>query len=139
LLTRQFKFKVFQLQNFEIQSNFSFSSLLVRWIIKNDYADLSQPRSRLKDKDPAHFKSKRPDQGSLTEGEGSVQLASVLKSAPFYVENITYLFKKMICLNEEVSCTEPFPSVSIPWPDLCWEFGESVEHFATVLLNILGT
>jgi hypothetical protein len=35
-------------------------------------------------------------------------------SAHFYIENIIFLFTKTSYLNEEVNCTEPAPSVSIP-------------------------
>ncbi len=31
------------------------------------------------------------------------------------MENIIFLFYKTSNLNEEVNCTEPSPSVSIPW------------------------
>jgi hypothetical protein len=57
-------------------------------------------------------------QGSLTEGEGSVQLTSLyqFRSAAFHIENINiYLYYKTRCLNEEVNCTESSPSVRLPW------------------------
>ena len=56
-------------------------------------------------------------QGSLTEGEGSVRLASLyfyFRSAPSYIESNSYLCYKTISLNEEVNCTEPFHLVSVP-------------------------
>jgi len=36
----------------------------------------------------------------------------------FYTENIIFLFYKTSFHNEEVNCTEPFPSVSIPCLDI---------------------
>jgi hypothetical protein len=62
---------------------------------------------------------KRYTKGSLTQREGykygwppcNIQF----RSAPFYIENIIYHFYKTSSLNEEVNCTEPFHSVSIPW------------------------
>ncbi len=39
----------------------------------------------------------------------------MFRSAPFYIENIIYIFIKTRNLNEEVNRTEPSPSVSIPW------------------------
>jgi len=45
----------------------------------------------------------------ITEGEGSVQLASL-----YYLVQIS-CFKRCY-LNEEVNCTEPSTSVTIPWP-----------------------
>jgi hypothetical protein len=53
-------------------------------------------------------------QGSLTEREGSVRL-TYLCSCAFYDEYRIYLCYKTRYLNEEVNCTEPFPSVSVPW------------------------
>ncbi len=38
-----------------------------------------------------------------------------LRSVAFYIENIIYLCYKTSYLNEEVKCTEPSPSVSVPW------------------------
>ncbi len=35
-------------------------------------------------------------------------------SVPLYIVNIIYIFLPKSYLNEEVSCTEPSPSVSIP-------------------------
>jgi hypothetical protein len=32
-----------------------------------------------------------------------------------FFENFIYLFTKTSYLNEEVNCTDPSPSVSIPW------------------------
>ncbi len=37
------------------------------------------------------------------------------RSAHFYIENMIYLGSKTSYLNEEVNCTEPSPSVSVPW------------------------
>jgi hypothetical protein len=37
-----------------------------------------------------------------------------LDPAAFYFENISDLFHKTSYLNEEVNCTEPLPSVSLP-------------------------
>ncbi len=36
------------------------------------------------------------------------------RSAAFDIENIIYFFYKTSYLNEEVNCTEPYPSVSVP-------------------------
>ncbi len=36
------------------------------------------------------------------------------ESAHFYIESIIYLFNKTSYHNEEVNCTEPSPSVSVP-------------------------
>ncbi len=47
----------------------------------------------------------------------SVPCTNQFRSVPFYIENIIYIFYKTRYTNEEVSCTEPFPSVSIPWLD----------------------
>ncbi len=55
----------------------------------------------------------RSHQGSLTEVEGSVQLTSWW--VHFHIEIIIYLCYKTNCLNEEVNCAEPSPSVSVPW------------------------
>ncbi len=56
--------------------------------------------------------------GSLTEGEGSVQLTFLLLTS---LDQLTFIFKilffhfyKTSYLNEEVNSTEPSPSVSIP-------------------------
>ena len=60
-------------------------------------------------------------QGSLTEREGSVRLTSLhlpVYTSLFKTENIIYLCYKTSYLNEEVNCTEPFPSVSIPCTNL---------------------
>ncbi len=40
------------------------------------------------------------------------------RSAPFYIESIIYLFNETTYFNEEVNCTEPLPSVSIPCPNI---------------------
>ncbi len=62
----------------------------------------------------------RPNQGSLTEGEGSVRSPCTNKfsSAAFTIEHIIYLCYKTTYLNEEVNCTEPPPSFSVPWTDI---------------------
>jgi len=39
---------------------------------------------------------------------------NLFRSAPFYIENIIYILNKTSYLNEEVNCTEPSTSVSIP-------------------------
>jgi hypothetical protein len=41
--------------------------------------------------------------------------ANQFRSAPFCIVNITYLFFQIGIFNEEVNCTEPSPSVSIPF------------------------
>jgi hypothetical protein len=51
-----------------------------------------------------------PNQGTLTEGEGSVQLNSLSKSATFDTEKMIFLFKKTRHLHEEANCTEPSPT-----------------------------
>jgi hypothetical protein len=43
--------------------------------------------------------------------------------APFYIENRNYQFQKK--LSEEVHCTDPFPSVRVPWKELSMTLGES--------------
>ncbi len=56
-------------------------------------------------------------QGPLTEGKGSVRLISStnqLRLAHSYVENIIYICYQTSYLNEEVNCTEPAPSDSVP-------------------------
>jgi hypothetical protein len=57
-------------------------------------------------------------QGTLTEVEGSVQCTSLHKlvwiSCFWYCKHYI-LFYKTSYLNEEVNCTEPSPSVSVPW------------------------
>ncbi len=55
-------------------------------------------------------------QGSLTEGEGSVDLFVLtgFGSAAFDNANIITFFYKMSYLCEEVNLTEPSPSVSLP-------------------------
>jgi hypothetical protein len=57
-------------------------------------------------------------QGTLTEGEGSVQLTSKYRLTAFDITNINYLFSKFTYLHlpyEEVNRTEPSRSVSVPW------------------------
>ncbi len=60
--------------------------------------------------------------GSLTEGEGSVQLTSLYFL--FEISSLLYwklylpFFTRTSYLNEEVNCTEPSPSVSVPWLSL---------------------
>jgi hypothetical protein len=57
-------------------------------------------------------------QGTLTEGEGSVQLTSLVLTSLdqlFLIMQTLFTFYKMSCyLNEEVNRTEPSPSVSAP-------------------------
>ncbi len=45
---------------------------------------------------------------------------NLFRSVPFYIENIINIFNKTSNLNEEVNCTEPSPSVSIPCPIGLW-------------------
>jgi hypothetical protein len=56
-------------------------------------------------------------QGTLTKGEGSLQLTSLFKQAvlkaTFDKENIIYFFNKSH-LSKEVNCTELSPSVGVP-------------------------
>jgi len=47
--------------------------------------------------------------GILTEGEGSMQLSSLLRSATFQTETIFILFFKTTYFDEEVNRTEPSP------------------------------
>jgi hypothetical protein len=57
-------------------------------------------------------------QGSLTEGEGSLQLTSLAELVLYqliFFENVIHLYHKTSYPNEEVNCTEHVPSVSIPW------------------------
>jgi len=51
----------------------------------------------------------------LSQLERRPPCTNQFRLARFYIENITYLFYKTSYLYEEVNCTEPFPSVSIPW------------------------
>ncbi len=51
-------------------------------------------------------------QGILTEGERSVQFTSLYKLV-FHAETIIFFCIKNF-LNEEIICTEPFPSVRVP-------------------------
>jgi hypothetical protein len=44
--------------------------------------------------------------------------ANLLTSAPFYIENMINIFNKTSYLNEEVNCSEPSPSVSVPCFDV---------------------
>jgi hypothetical protein len=46
-----------------------------------------------------------------------------------FIENIIYLFYKMIYLNEEVYRTESFPSISFPWNLLCDGVADFSEFF----------
>ncbi len=39
------------------------------------------------------------------------------RSAPFYIEIPFTIVIKTSCLIEDVNCTEPSPSVSVPWPE----------------------
>ncbi len=65
------------------------------------------------------------DQGRLTEGRrpSTVDLLVLtgLDQLLFYIEGINYLCYQTSDLNEEVNCTEPSPSVSVPWVDQCVE------------------
>ncbi len=58
-------------------------------------------------------------QGNLTEGEGSVQLTSLywqVKVSCFRCsKHYLLFFIKMSFLDEEVNCTGPSASVSVPW------------------------
>ncbi len=60
-----------------------------------------------------------PNQGTLTEREGTVQLTSLyqpVQNSCFLYCKHYFLSYKTSYLNGEVICTEPFPSVCIPWP-----------------------
>ncbi len=68
------------------------------------------------------------DQAILTAKEGSVQLTSLHRPDKhcYYVwikKTFLNILRKMSLLNEEVNCTEPSPSISIPCSDL-WLPGE---------------
>jgi len=52
------------------------------------------------------------EQGSLTEGEGSVQFTVDL--LPLTSLDQLLLIMKTSLLNEEANCNEPSPSVSVP-------------------------
>ena len=58
-------------------------------------------------------------QGTLTEGEGLSTVALLaltsLDEFIFILKIYVAFFYKTSYLNEEVNCTEPSPSVSIPW------------------------
>jgi len=58
-------------------------------------------------------------QGTLSEGEGSgtadLQVLTSLDKLIFRLKIVFTFFYKTSYLNEEVNCTEPSPSVSIPW------------------------
>jgi hypothetical protein len=61
--------------------------------------------------------------GILTEREESVQLTSsynLVLICSFSLWRFTFIFYKTTYLNEEVNCTDPFPSISVPWflPDV---------------------
>jgi len=79
-------------------------------------------RSTLRQRRKTFFSASQSIQGSLTEGEGSTKetllngkaYTNLFRLAPFYTENIIYIFSKTSYLNEEVNGTEPSPSVSIP-------------------------
>jgi hypothetical protein len=64
------------------------------------------------------------DHGILTEGEKAVQLNSLYQlvyiSSFLNIENIVYFFYKTSYPDEEVNCTEPSPSVSVP----CFDFDQ---------------
>jgi hypothetical protein len=61
------------------------------------------------------------DQGTLTEGEGLVQLTSLHLLVSFNSEKTIYLCYKTCKPKEEVKCIEPSPFASIPsieeWTD----------------------
>jgi hypothetical protein len=68
------------------------------------------------------------DQGSLTEGKGSVPLTSLYQLADFSIENFIYFpiieqvtLSAWLYLNEEVNCTEPSTLVSVPYSDKDWK------------------
>jgi hypothetical protein len=52
-------------------------------------------------------------QGTLTEGEDSVQFTSLFRSAAFDTTNTNFFYETSY-LNEEVNRTDPFPSVRVP-------------------------
>jgi hypothetical protein len=57
-----------------------------------------------------------PEQGTLTEEEGSVRLTSSLRSAAFHAENIhfsttTYLYEKVNCTDPSLSINEIVPKL----------------------------
>ncbi len=57
-------------------------------------------------------------QGSLTEGEGSVQLTSLFRSAVFYIENFIYLFPKQgILIRRSTVLSLPLQLVFLDCPD----------------------
>jgi len=58
------------------------------------------------------FLSSRLTQGSLSTYDLLYLLAEI---GCFYNENISYLFYKTWHLNEEVTCTDSSPLVSVPW------------------------
>jgi hypothetical protein len=57
-------------------------------------------------------------QGCLTKREGSVQLTTLLE--PTRIDMLLFIMKIFLTIyktsypNEEVNCTKPFPSVSVP-------------------------
>ncbi len=54
---------------------------------------------------------------ALLNGDSTVDLLVLNSLDQFhFIEKIIYLFCKMSYLNEEVNCTEPSPSVSVPCP-----------------------
>jgi hypothetical protein len=53
-------------------------------------------------------------QGIHAEGEGSVRTTS-LNRLLFIRKKYISLLEKTSYLNKEVNCTEPFPSVKVPW------------------------
>jgi len=57
------------------------------------------------------------EQGTLTEGEGSVLLTSLYLLfwiSSFYIKNIIYFFTKQETIIKEVNCTESSPPLSVP-------------------------
>ena len=68
------------------------------------------------------------NQGNLTEWRrlSTVDLlVSVYRPNAFDIANIIYYIYKTSYLNEEVKCTEPSPSVSVPW--LTYHFKKTFE------------
>jgi len=58
----------------------------------------------------------------LAEGENSLRLTSsynLFRSDPSYIENVINSFRRTRFLDEEVNCTEPSPSVSLPCIHYC--------------------
>ena len=60
----------------------------------------------------------------------SVVVVAPFRSAAFDIKNVDYLYFKTSYLNEEVNCTEPPPSISVPWAN-------TLAYFALTLMQIL--